>query len=115
MSNMHIFDRSNLDENVMWSKERGHMTRRDCLETYGSHRRDIVLVNTDSPCTCTHCGDPHTRNVQTFLEVTPTGFSGTVEILDTLTPEQYLQVQGIASRMRENAISYPPAAKLLAR
>jgi len=115
MSNMHIFDRSNLDENVAWSKEKGNITRRDCLEAYDTHRRDIVLVNTDAPCTCTHCGDLHTRNVQTFLEVTPKGFAGMVEILDTLSPEQYFQVQGIAERMRVNAISYPPAAKLLAR
>lgn len=65
-------------------------------------RRDVVLVS----------GTRSGR--QYFVEVTPTGLSGDLFVLDFLTEEHYERVQFIAERMRQNALTFEPAELLLA-
>lgn len=113
---MFIFDRSNLDENVAYDpRTKTHITRReDLANTKTWPRRDIVLENVEIDCTCPDCGTLHKRNRQLWLEVTQDGFTGNLELLERLSPEQRHQVEEIAHRMRVNAIAFPPAAKLIA-
>jgi hypothetical protein len=103
-----INDRSNLDEVVSiypkGSKDypEGHKTtRREELMKGGLPRADIVLF---SGCR---------SEKQYCLYVTTEGFTGDMWILDVLTDEEYEQVQVIAGKMRQNALEYLPAGKLI--
>lgn len=99
----HIFDRSNLDEIVMYNpKERRNVSRREDLTSHQYHRSDVVLLN------CTRSGREYS------LHVTETGFAGDLWILDILTDVDHEEVTRIARRMRQNALEYPPASRLLA-
>jgi hypothetical protein len=98
----HIFDRSNLDQNVAFNpKTKVHKTRRDELKEAMMPRADVVLLN-------------GTRSGKEYaLYVTKGGYKGDTWILDVLTDEEYDQVEEIAERMRRNADEFPPAWKLL--
>lgn len=102
--NLHINDRSDLDEVVaVTTKDGRKITRRmDLVAWTGCHRTDIVLING------TRTGLEH------YLSVTKDGFAGQLWILDILTDTQYEEVMRIAAKMRQNAIDFPPAGKLLA-
>jgi hypothetical protein len=99
---IHINDRSDLEQQVSYNpKNRQFRTLRQELEASSYHRNDIVLVN------CTRTGRQYT------LHVTGTGYAGDLFVLDFLNDEQHAQVEGIAARMRQNAVDFPPAVALL--
>ena len=99
----HIIDRSDLDEVVAIKPgpDGYKLTRRQSLEREGMPRTDIVLVN-------------GTRSGKQYcLFVRPEGFAGDLWILDVLTDEEHDEVQAIAKRVRQNALDFSPAYKLL--
>ena len=103
-ANVFIFDRSDLDEVLCYDpKTKTSYTRREELERRDYHRADIVLVNGTS------------SGKQYVLLVKARGFGGDTWLLDMLTPDQQDEVVGIAQRMRENAMNFPPAGKYLER
>jgi hypothetical protein len=102
--NVCIIDRSDLDEIVSYNPDtKRRMTRLEDLQETPSryHRRDIVLIN------CTR------YDKQYILEVTKTGFSGDLWILDILSDREHDEVISIANRMRRNASKHPVAAALI--
>ncbi len=100
----HIIDRGNLDDIVAYQpKTKRNITRREDLEEHpvGHPRADIVLIN-------------GTRNDKQYcLYVTHTGYTGDLFILDFLTDKEFEQVEDIARRMRQNAIDFEPAERLI--
>lgn len=100
-----INDRSDLDAIIAINPkapegERQITRRQELLD--GRHlRNDVVLLS-------------GTRTERQYaLYVTPTGYEGDVWILDVLSDAQYAEVEGIAERMRKNALEFPPASTLL--
>lgn len=106
-----IIDRSNLDERIAYKPStKEEITRRQELETGFCARADVLLATQAVNCpTCNH----DTLTKQYLLYVTATGFCGDLELLDVITAEEREKLEGIAKRMRQNAIDFPPAAKLL--
>lgn len=102
-----ITDRSNLDEVISIGKDEStgkytvKTTRRQYLERGAFLRNDVVLVNGER------------SGLQYTLYVTETGYSGDMFLLDILTDEEYVQLQLIAERMRQNARTFPPAKRML--
>jgi hypothetical protein len=109
---MYLFinDRSNLDE-IVCLIPKGHkenptdktlqVSLREELNRREFHRNDIVLVNN------THSGREY------CLYVTKDGFCGDLLILDFLKRDELEKIEEIATKMRQNAIDFPPAEKLL--
>jgi hypothetical protein len=101
---IHIFDRSDLNEIIALKPLPNggclKITRHEDLKE-GCPRNDVVLVN------CTR------NNKQYCVYVTPTGYSGDLFVLEFLSDEQYNNLEGIAERMRANALNYEPAKKLI--
>jgi hypothetical protein len=105
---IHINDRSDLDQVVAIrpgsrteNRPTVQITRRQDLDRDWHGRRDVVLIN-------------GTRSDRQYtLEVTPTGFSGDLWILDILDEAQHTKLMLIAFKMRENALAWRPAEQLL--
>lgn len=97
-----INDRSDLDGKIAYQPQtKTYVTLREDLVRSSCPRTDVVLIN------ATRSGKEYT------LHVTDCGFAGDAWILDILTPEEFNEVQRIASIMRMNAKMFPPAKKLL--
>jgi hypothetical protein len=99
-----IIDRSNLNDIVCIVPAKDglparSLTRLQDLQEPGYHRCDVMLYNG--------------RTEQAALYVTKNGFCGDMWLLEVITDAEYAELQGIAQRMRQNAIAFSPAAKLI--
>lgn len=108
--NIHIFDRSNLDEVIGWQDGKNITRREDLAVSFP--RSDVAMINFERECS--ECGH-HTKLVQKCLYVANVGYCGDIEVLNHLSPEQRVELDGIAERMRQNAIDFPLASKYIHR
>lgn len=105
MNRPFIIDRSDLDEVIVIRQDGTRGTRREELEKFGWMRTDVCLFNGAS-------GKQYILNVGTNVH-TDHGYVGDLWLLEILTPVERDELDGIATRMRQNALDHHFAAKLV--